>query len=281
MKIYHQKKELVNDLNDSLKKKQTIGFVPTMGALHEGHISLVKRALSENDVVVVSIFVNPTQFNNADDLAKYPRTLDADVGKIKEISTQVKIYSPNPDDVYDGIVISEEFDFQGLDKVMEGAFRPGHFDGVGTVVRRLFEIVRPTRAYFGEKDYQQLLIVKKMVVQTGLSVAIVPCPIVRAEDGLALSSRNARLSEEGLEQAAQISTILQQGRERFALQTATEVTQWAIAEFAKNKHFDLEYFIIADQNTLETITDTSGAHQSRAFVAVYIEGIRLIDNMAY
>ncbi len=173
MKIYTQQKELKNLIFDTKKSGKTVGFVPTMGALHEGHLSLIMKSLKENDLTVVSIFVNPTQFNNAEDLEKYPRTLDADIQLIKKISDTVIVYAPNAEDIYGKDVTSEKFNFDGLDSVMEGEFRPGHFDGVGTVVKKLFEIVMPNKAYFGEKDYQQLLVIKKMVAQTQLPVQIV------------------------------------------------------------------------------------------------------------
>ena len=174
--------------------KTSIGFVPTMGALHLGHLSLIKESLQQNSITIVSIFVNPTQFNNPEDLAKYPRTLESDIEKIKTINTEIVVFAPSVADIYENQIHSEHFDFDGLENQMEGKFRPGHFDGVGTIVRRLFEIITPTRAYFGEKDFQQLQIIRKMVQKNNLPVQIIQCPIYRESNGLAMSSRNERLT---------------------------------------------------------------------------------------
>lgn len=281
MKVYTHQKELKNLILEAKKSGKTIGFVPTMGALHEGHLSLIMKSLNENDITVMSIFVNPTQFNNVEDLEKYPRTLEADVQLVKKISNTVIIYAPNPEDVYGTDIISEKFDFEGLDKVMEGEFRPGHFDGVGTVVKKLFEIVTPNKAYFGEKDYQQLLIIKKMVEQTQLPVQVVGCPIVRNDKGLALSSRNQRLSNEMQQEATFIYKVLKQAKEMFKNQTPTEITQWVEEQFKNKKGFDLEYFTITNTNTLATVTKKEPNTTYRAFIAVYVEGVRLIDNIAF
>lgn len=281
MKIYYYKKDLITCLQPFITERKSIGFIPTMGALHRGHISLIERAALENEVVVVSIFVNPTQFNNADDLAKYPRTLQSDISKIEATCPSVILYAPEADDVYDGMIASEYFDFEGLDRVMEGEFRPGHFQGVATVVKRLFEIVRPNRAYFGEKDYQQLLIIHKMVQQVRLDVDIIPCPIIRSKSGLALSSRNARLSKKAIKQAAEIYQILSHARQLFSELEPNEVSKWVENEFANRKYFELEYFTIANSETLQPIDEKKEKQTYRAFVAVYIENVRLIDNVEF
>lgn len=195
MLLFNTQNELVSHLNSVSNKKTSIGFVPTMGALHEGHLSLLIEANKHNSLVVVSIFVNPTQFNNAEDLAKYPKTLDKDIEKIKTVSNEIIIFAPSVDDIYEGKTVSQHFNFDGLENQMEGKFRPGHFDGVGTIVKRLFEIIKPTNAYFGEKDFQQLQIVKKMVEKAKMPVNVIGCPIYREANGLAMSSRNERLSE--------------------------------------------------------------------------------------
>ena len=263
--IYTQQKEL-HSLMETLKNQgKTIGLVPTMGALHDGHLSLIKKAKKENDIAVVSIFVNPTQFNNPTDLEKYPRTLTAYAEKIAQYSEEV---------------VAQPFDFAGLDKVMEGSSRPGHFDGVGTIVKKLFEIVIPDRAYFGEKDYQQLLIIQQMVRQTGLPVTIVPCPIVRNSEGLALSSRNALLSEAMTQRASFIYRTLLAAKERFATHTPAEVEAWVVDTFAKEPDFTLEYFTITDAHTLQHITTKEAGKEYRAFIVVYAEGVRLIDNIS-
>ena len=250
MKIYTQKKELKNALSLYQNQRKSIGFVPTMGALHEGHLSLISKSLQENDVTVMSIFVNPTQFNNLEDLEKYPRTLENDVKKIRNVSDDVIIYAPNVEDIYEEEITAEKFDFDGLDNIMEGEFRPGHFDGVGTVVKKLFNIVCPNRAYFGEKDYQQLLIIKKMVKQTQLPVEIIGCPIIRDNNGLALSSRNERLSQQMKEKASFIYQTLQNAKERFKNQSIIDIENWVTHQFDDIENFDLEYFIIADNDTL-------------------------------
>ena len=278
--IYTEQNVLHNTLQLLKNQGKTIGLVPTMGALHNGHLSLVKKAKEENDITVVSIFVNPTQFNNPTDLERYPRTLEADAALLATVAPDLLIFAPTVADIYGSDVSSESFDFGQLDKVMEGSSRPGHFDGVGTIVKKLFEIVLPDRAYFGEKDYQQLLIIKKMVEQKGLPVTIVPCAIVRNEEGLALSSRNALLSEEMKKRATFIYRTLMAAKERFATHTPTEVEAWVKEVFAKESDFSLEYFTITDADTLQHITKKEGGKNYRAFIVVHAEGVRLIDNMS-
>lgn len=279
--IYTHQKELHNLLETLKNQGKTIGLVPTMGALHDGHLSLIKKAKQENDIAVVSIFVNPTQFNNPTDLQKYPRTLEADAQKITQFSKKILIYAPTVADIYGEEVVAEPFDFAGLDKVMEGTSRPGHFYGVGTIVKKLFEIVMPDRAYFGEKDYQQLLIIQQMVRQKGLPVTIVPCPIVRNADGLALSSRNALLSEPMKQRATIIYSTLLAAKERFATHSPAEVEAWVKGVFAQHPDFTLEYFTITDAHTLQSITKKEAGKDYRAFIVVHAEGVRLIDNLAF
>ena len=278
--IYTQQKALHLAIETLKNQGKTIGLVPTMGALHKGHLSLIKKAIEENDTVVVSIFVNPTQFNNPTDLQRYPRTLDADTALIATVDKNVIVFAPEVTDIYGNDVAAQHFDFGNLDKVMEGASRPGHFDGVGTIVKKLFEIVMPTRAYFGEKDYQQLLIIKKMVQQTGLRVTIVPCPIVRNEEGLALSSRNALLRPAMRERATFIYRTLLAAKERFATDSPTAVEAWVNDVFAKETDFQLEYFTITDADTLLHITQKEEGKNYRAFIVVHAEGVRLIDNIS-
>ena len=265
MNIFNKKLEINNFLKNFINNKKTIGFVPTMGALHNGHLSLLKKSLEENDISVISIFVNPTQFNNVEDLEKYPRTLDIDIEKIKSLSDKIIVFAPTAEDIYDGNISSEKFDFQGLDQVMEGAFRPGHFDGVGTIVKKLFEIVQPTNAYFGEKDYQQILIIKSMVKQT---------------NGLAMSSRNERLSSEMKIKAGLIYTLLQEAKILFKTHTITEIEKFIKQKFNENKDFTLEYFTIVDAEKLQIATEKNKNSKYRAFIAVYTEGVRLIDNIS-
>jgi len=280
MLIFNNQNELVAHLAAVSKATTNIGFVPTMGALHEGHLSLLRAAVANNDLTVISIFVNPTQFNNADDLAKYPRTLEADVAKIKTVSDKIIVFAPSVDDIYQGNTVSESFNFDGLEHQMEGQFRPGHFNGVGTIVKRLFEIVKPTYAYFGEKDFQQLQIVKKMTAKEKLPVTVIGCPILREPNGLAMSSRNERLTDAERKEAAVIYKILLESRELFAKKSATEVTQWVQKSFAKHSAFALEYFQIADEATLLPCVRKSQNKKYRAFIAVFVNNVRLIDTIS-
>lgn len=280
MLIFNNQNELVAHLAAVSKATTNIGFVPTMGALHEGHLSLLRAAVANNDLTVISIFVNPTQFNNADDLAKYPRTLEADVAKIKTVSDKIIVFAPSVDDIYQGNTVSESFNFDGLEHQMEGQFRPGHFNGVGTIVKRLFEIVKPTNAYFGEKDFQQLQIVKKMTAKEKLPVNVIGCPILREPNGLAMSSRNERLTDAERKEAAIIYKILKESRKLFAQKSAAEVTQWVQKSFAKHPAFALEYFQIADEATLLPCVRKSQNKKYRAFIAVFVNNVRLIDTIS-
>ena len=280
MKIFNKKLDLQRFLAPFYLEKKAVGLVPTMGALHEGHLSLIQKALSENDIVVVSIFVNPTQFNNAEDLEKYPRNLSGDIKTIERLSQEVVIFAPEISEMYESTPKAISFDFAGLDKVMEGKFREGHFQGVATIVEKLFELVKPTRAYFGEKDYQQILIIKSMLEQRKLPVTLVPCPIVREKSGLAMSSRNERLSPEGRKQAAFIYSVLQEAQKLFTTASVAEVEAFVKEQFSQKKGFDLEYFTITKADTLEEITEKDPSESYRAFITVYVEGVRLIDNIA-
>ena len=280
MKIFNKKLDLQQFLAPFYLEKKAVGLVPTMGALHEGHLSLIQKALSENDIVVVSIFVNPTQFNNAEDLEKYPRNLSGDIKTIERLSQEVVIFAPEISEMYENTPKAISFDFGGLDKVMEGKFREGHFQGVATIVEKLFELVKPTRAYFGEKDYQQILIIKSMLEQRKLPVTLVPCPIVREKSGLAMSSRNERLSPEGRKEAAFIYSVLQEAQKLFTTASVAEVEAFVKEQFSQKEGFDLEYFTITKADTLEEITEKDPSESYRAFITVYVEGVRLIDNIA-
>ncbi len=213
MKVFYKKETLEAYLN-KLRHKNSMGFVPTMGALHKGHLSLIKRAKVENNLVSVSIFVNPTQFDNKEDLIKYPKDLKKDLEYLEKANCDI-VFAPEVDEIYDNSVAAESFDFDGLEHEMEGKHRNGHFDGVGTVVKKLFEIVNPNKAYFGEKDFQQLQIVKKMVEKFKLPVQIVACDIYREQDGLAMSSRNVRLTKQQREEAPYIYKTLKRAKEKF------------------------------------------------------------------
>ncbi len=280
MHIFYGKAPLIAHLNSSQFIDSTIGFVPTMGALHDGHLALMERSIRENEYTVVSIFVNPTQFNNPEDLAKYPRTLEEDVRKITALNPEVIVYAPSVDDIYDGNPVSQSFDFDGLENQMEGKFRPGHFDGVGTIVKRLFEIVTPTHAYFGEKDFQQLQIVKKLVTKNQLPVTIVGCPIYREANQLAMSSRNERLSADERNQAGIIYQTLIQAKILFQNETIASAIQLVQQTFENHPLFDLEYYVIADEETLLSSITKEKNKNYRAFIAVFVNNIRLIDTIS-
>jgi len=278
MKIFTIKQELKAFLATKKKENKTVGFVPTMGALHKGHLSLIEKAKKKNDIVVVSIFVNPTQFNNQEDLVKYPKTIENDTKLLKSVACDV-LFFPSVKEIYDDNISSEKFDFDGLEHQMEGKFRDGHFDGVGTIVKTLFEIVTPNKAYFGEKDFQQLQIIKKMVDKNQLSVKIKGCPIFREDDGLAMSSRNTRLTKEHREVAPFIYKTLKKARKKFGTENANKITEWVTKQFKKHPLLDLEYFTIADEKSLETIKNKESNKNYRAFIAVFAGEIRLIDNI--
>ena len=278
MKIFNTKQEINAYLTSKKEGNKTIGFVPTMGALHEGHLSLIKKAIEKNDLVVVSIFVNPTQFDNQEDLIKYPKTIENDTKLLESVSCDV-LFLPSVEEIYAENIASEKFDFDGLEHQMEGKFRTGHFDGVGTIVKNLFEIVTPNRAYFGQKDFQQLQIIKKMVKKNRIPVKIKGCPIFREENGLAMSSRNTRLSKEHRTEAAFIYKILKKVRYKFNSEEANKINEWVESQFKEHPYLKLEYFTIAEEKTLKTIESKEYHKKYRAFIAVFAGDIRLIDNI--
>jgi len=280
MEIFKTKSELKKYLSDLRQKKISIGFVPTMGALHQGHLSLISHGKNKNDIMVVSIFVNPTQFDNKEDLEKYPKTLENDIKLLESVNCDV-LYTPTADEIYDDNVVSEKFDFDGLEHQMEGKFRDGHFDGVGTIVKKLLEIVTPGKAYFGEKDFQQLQIIKKLVEKHQLPVKIKGRPIFREDDGLAMSSRNARLTKEHREEAPFIYKTLKKAKKKAGTKNVQEITKWVLKQFEKNPLLELEYFTIAEEETLETAKDINPNKEYRGFIAVYAGKIRLIDNIRF
>jgi len=269
-----------SSIQDFLKNKGSIGFVPTMGALHKGHLSLIRKAKQENEVVVVSIFVNPTQFNNQEDLKKYPRTLKQDLSLLEKEKCDV-VFTPSTKEVYGNNVHAKKFDFDGLENEMEGKFRTGHFDGVGTIVKQLLEIIKPTNSYFGEKDFQQLQIIKKMVSKNNMPFHIIGCPIYREKEGLAMSSRNIRLNKEQRLIAPEIYRILKQVKEKSKFNNSVKyLTNYAKNEFGNIDELELEYFEIASEKTLKEVDIINDDDNCRAFVAVYAGKIRLIDNIA-
>jgi pantoate--beta-alanine ligase len=278
MKIFENKSNITSYLK---KIDNSIGFVPTMGALHQGHLALVKASLRDNAQTVVSIFVNPTQFDNKDDLKKYPRNLFTDINLLKQLNNNIVVYHPSATDFYDGNIKSDHFNFDGLEHEMEGKHRKGHFDGVGTVVKKLFEIVQPNRAYFGEKDFQQLQIIKKLVEKEKMPIEIIPVAIYREDDGLAMSSRNRRLTAEHRASAPYIYEVLQDAKQLFADKSIEEIKSFVEQKIAENPLLKLEYFEIADEKTLQSATKKIIGNKYRGFIVVFAGEIRLIDNIAF
>lgn len=279
MKVFKTKKELNLYLKEFRSKNAKIGFVPTMGALHKGHLSLLEKASKENDISVASIFVNPTQFNKKEDLDNYPRTLENDLKLLKNTSCNV-VFIPSTHEIYTDTVSSGQFNFDGLENEMEGKYREGHFNGVGTIVKKLFEIVLPTHAYFGEKDFQQLQIVRKLVKKTPLDVNIVCCSTFREANGLAMSSRNTRLTSEEKKAASIIYQILNEVKNKLDKIPIEAIGIWVHEQFAKQPLFELEYFTIADEETLKGVSNISPKKNYRAFIAVYAREVRLIDTIS-
>lgn len=284
MQIITTKSELIRQVKACTRQGKTIGFVPTMGALHAGHASLIQRACSENEVCYVSVFVNPTQFNNAEDLLKYPRNLEKDAVLLESLGVHF-VFAPTPEEMYSKEEMEQpfSFDFNGLDQVMEGKMRPGHFNGVVQVVSRLFDLVQPTRAYFGEKDFQQLAIIRHMVERSYLAerykgLQIIGCPIVRETNGLAMSSRNERLSEQEKQIAVGISQTLLSSLEWAKKASVSQVQQQVIGAINAIEGLEVEYYDIVDKTTLQP---TDSFENAVGCVTVYCGPVRLIDNIQY
>lgn len=272
----------ISDYYDLVKKKKpdSIGLVPTMGALHKGHLSLIKNAKQDCECVVVSIFVNPTQFNNPNDLKNYPRELAKDIEAIEQLSSDIIVYVPTVEEIYTDGIQSKHFDFGSLSKFMEGEFREGHFDGVGTVLQRLFDLVKPQKAYFGEKDYQQLAVVRKLVNLTGQSVEIIGSETYRENNGLAKSSRNKLLTDQERQKAGIIFEQLNVVKKYFALKPVEEIKNMVTQAFKSSKIFKLEYVEIAAVDDLIPTEQIKPNTKYRAFISVYCHDVRLIDNIA-
>ncbi len=279
MKVFSTIADLKAEVAAQKAAGKTIGLVPTMGALHAGHASLVKKCAAENDIAVVSVFVNPTQFNDKNDLKNYPRTLEKDAELLQSVGCNL-IFAPSEDEIYPE-PDTRVFDFTPLDKVMEGKYRPGHFNGVAQIVSKLFDIVTPDRAYFGEKDFQQLAIIREMVKQLGLSLEIIACPIVREADGLALSSRNARLTDSQRKKAVTISKVLFESRNFAPSKPIAELTDWVIDNVNKESELRVEYFEIVDGNTLQAVSDWNQTDYIVGCITVFCGEVRLIDNIRY
>lgn len=292
MIIFNRIQELQNQLNIARNEKKTIGFVPTMGALHEGHLALVRRSREENDITVCSIFVNPTQFNDLSDLEKYPRTLEKDAAMLENVHCDY-VFAPEVSEMYTQQELDlkrnkiedkswmqgKTVDFGQLDKVMEGAHRPGHFNGVAQVVSKLFRIVQPDKAYFGQKDFQQLAIIRSMTKQLEMPVQIVGCPIIRESDGLAMSSRNVRLKPAERNVAPLISKTLFSVKELSSTKSIAELKAFAEAQIKAEPMMTLEYFEISDAETLQAISSFEDAKSVVACIALKLGDVRLIDNI--
>ncbi len=278
MLVINKIKEVKAAVSQWLQEGFSIGFVPTMGALHQGHLTLVKQAVKENDKVIVSIFVNPVQFNNPRDLETYPRTLDADVAMLQEVGCNMA-FAPTAKEMYPtSEATSANYDLGGLDAVMEGAYRPGHFQGVALVVDKLLRITQPYKAYFGKKDYQQLTIIKHMVATLGLPIQIVPVPIVREADGLAMSSRNRRLTEVQRQVAPTIFKSLEWIKAHSHEKTVIELEQAAMKQL-ETAGFKVDYVSIVDRQSLQALSPEQKPVNAVACVATYLGEVRLIDNM--
>ncbi len=279
MEILKTKKTLQDFIERQKEMGKRIGFAPTMGALHNGHLSLYKAAREENDLVISSVFVNPTQFNNLEDLEKYPRDTQKDISILEKSGLVDAVYLPQVEDIYPEKTESKKYDYDGLENEMEGKSRPGHFDGVGTVVEELFRQVQPNNAYFGEKDFQQLAIIKKMTEKKHLPVTIKGIPIYRAENGLALSSRNQRLTEERRNESKIIFETLEKTKEWFKNLSVSEIKNMVKDIFEHQNNMELEYFLIADEHTLKETNQKEDGKSYRAFIVVNVDDVRLIDNM--
>lgn len=279
MKIFNKITDTKRFVRDAKDKGLSVGFVPTMGALHRGHLSLMEKAKAENDILAVSIFVNPLQFNNPEDLEKYPRDFEKDRKLLEETGCDLLFY-PDAEEMYPEPV-STQYDFGDLEKVMEGPMRPGHFNGVAIVVKKLFEIIEPDRAYFGEKDFQQLAIIQKLVKMENLPVTIVPCPIVREGDGLAMSSRNERLTAGQRQMAPFIHQTLKEAVKKSRFMTPDEIRFFVKNRFKDQPEFKLEYFELSDDKELQPVSTWNDASGIIGFVACWLGNVRLIDNMRF
>lgn len=280
MKLIQTKNELLQYIEEVKAEKKSVGFIPTMGALHEGHLTLVKQSVAENDTTVVSVFVNPTQFNNKADLEKYPRNVQKDAEMLQKVGCNC-VFAPSPEEMYskDEIEKPFEFDFGGMDAVMEGKFRPSHFNGVVQVVSKLFKLVQPDKSYFGLKDFQQLAIIHRMVEVMKFPVEIIDCPIIREPSGLAMSSRNERLTPEQRKNAAKISEVLFESRTFAPSKSPQELINWVVEQINNALDLDVEYFDIVDRKTLQSIE--KWGKDAVGCIAVFCGEVRLIDNIEF
>ena len=281
MKVISTIADLKHELETVRNNGCTIGLVPTMGALHEGHASLVRRSVGENDVTVVSIFLNPTQFNDKNDLAKYPRTLEADCRLLEQCGATIA-FAPSVDEVYPE-PDTRSFNYPPTDSVMEGAFRPGHFNGVCQIVSKLFAMIEPDRAYFGEKDFQQIAVIRRMVEDLGFTLQIVPCPVVREASGLALSSRNTLLNDDERQIASNIYQTLAQSREWAKTESVQAVHDHVVSQINAISGLEVQYYSIVDGRTLADVASWNDSNDIVGCITVFCgqQPIRLIDHIRY
>ena len=278
MLVFRDISTLQNHLSNLKSKEKIIGFIPTMGALHNGHLSLVSKSVSQNDFTVVSIFINPTQFNNVDDLRTYPSDIDKDLELLRSISDKIIVFNPEPNELYSGDIRPDNFNFNGLDKYMEGKFRGDHFVGVATVVSKLFSLIKADNTYFGEKDFQQLRIIENLIKEKNFSTKLIRCETIRSEDGLALSSRNNQLNFSSKKIATNLFKALNFAKEKIDVLSINEIEQKISDNLSNFKEIKLEYFVIADEQNLKPIKYKQ-TEKYRAFIAAYVSGVRLIDNV--
>ena len=278
MLVFRDNSTLQNHLKNLKNNNKIIGFVPTMGALHNGHLSLVKKSILQNDLTVVSIFINPTQFNNVDDLKTYPSDIDKDLELLRSISQKIIVFNPEPYELYAGDFRLDQFNFNGLDRYMEGEFRGNHFVGVATVVSKLFRLIKADYAYFGEKDFQQLRIIENLIKEKKFKIKLIRCETIRSEDGLALSSRNNKLNFSSKKIAINLFKALNFAKEKIDVISIDEIEQKIWYNLSNFKQIKLEYFVIADEQNLKPIK-TIKSSKNRAFIAAYVSDVRLIDNI--
>ena len=278
MLVFRDISTLQNHLSNLKSKEKIIGFIPTMGALHNGHLSLVSKSVSQNDFTVVSIFINPTQFNNVDDLKTYPSDIDKDLELLRSISDEIIVFNPEPNELYSGDIRLDNFNFNGLDKYMEGKFRGDHFVGVATVVSKLFSLIKADNTYFGEKDFQQLRIIENLIKEKNFSIKLIRCETIRSKDGLALSSRNNQLNFSSKKIATNLFKALNFAKEKIDVLSTNEIEEKIAENLSNFKQIKLEYFVIADEQNLRPIKYKK-TEKYRAFIAAYVSGVRLIDNV--
>jgi len=279
MDVIETRQQLQDRIEQLKNENKSIGFVPTMGALHEGHISLIQCCNNENDITVVSIFVNPAQFNEREDYEKYPRNVNKDLDWLEAENCNI-VFNPSEGEMYPK-PDNRTFDFGNLDKTLEGYYRPGHFNGVAKVVSKLFDYVKPHRAYFGEKDLQQLAIVRELANWEQPGLEIIGCPIIREEDGLAMSSRNKRLNKEERKNAAEISKVLFESKSKIDTMSVEELKKWVFDQLNKNAYVDVEYFDIIDEKKFSKVQTWDYSETIRGVVAAWVGNVRLIDNIKY